>query len=254
MFQTELGDKSIPFTDPRRCIYLALSGGGFRATAFHTGVILAYLAYNQHQSLTVVNGVSGGSIAAAHFGTWSNNWREAEVPKSGIEALRDFASPLIHALRLGVRWGIFTSALTTWFRGPPFPVDIEYETRLVGRAVSFYNLKPSALECVLEQHLFHGKTFFEIIPTILFVFSATDLFTGRPFYITSSGSGLRPHRFYDFPTESRHARIARGVCASAAFPLFLRPVEWHLRETEAEEYRECIKAEQRSLFSNQPFG
>src|SRR5258708_22641268 len=92
MFQTEFGNKSSPATDLRRCIYLALSGGGFRATAYHMGVILAYLAYNQHQSLCVVNGVSGGSIAAAHFGNWLNNWRDANAPKAGIEALRDFAS------------------------------------------------------------------------------------------------------------------------------------------------------------------
>jgi predicted acylesterase/phospholipase RssA len=252
MFQTELGEP-ISGSDPRRSIYLALSGGGFRATAFHTGVILAYLAHNQHKSLTIVNGVSGGSIAAAHFGNWWNHWHDAAVPKCGVDALRDFASPLFELLRLGVRWQMFMSWAIKWNRSRPFPLDVELWTKLgMIDMLSFYDLKPSALECILDKYLFRGQFLSECFPATLFVFTATDLFTGRPFYITSSGAGVRPHRFFHFPTDSRYARIARGVCASAAFPLFLRPVEWHLREEEADEYRQWIKDDSRFFYTKRP--
>src|SRR5690242_20688830 len=55
---------------------LALSGGGFRATLFHLGVLLHLIKNNgvNHRSLenSTIVGVSGGAILAAHLASrWS---------------------------------------------------------------------------------------------------------------------------------------------------------------------------------------
>jgi len=74
-------------------IYLALSGGGFRASGYHLGILLALLSRNLHHSLRFVNGVSGGAITAAYFGYWWNAWKENDNSSEGTEALRSFAAP-----------------------------------------------------------------------------------------------------------------------------------------------------------------
>jgi hypothetical protein len=118
----------------------------------------------------------------------------------------------------------------------------------MGVPTPFYELKPSALECVLDEYLFHGKRLHQFIHSTGFVLTATDLFSGKPFYITRSGSGLRPRRIRNFPGESGCARIARAVCASAAFPALLPPVGWRLRQKERDEYRTAIGEDRKRFF------
>src|SRR5579862_7180245 len=60
---------------------LALSGGGFRATLFHLGVIRCLCENDQLNSLTHITSVSGGSILAAHLAL---NWKEY-TNKSPVE-------------------------------------------------------------------------------------------------------------------------------------------------------------------------
>src|SRR5258707_1269139 len=46
---------------------LALSGGGFRATLFHLGLLVRLAELDLHRHLHVISAVSGGSILAAHY-------------------------------------------------------------------------------------------------------------------------------------------------------------------------------------------
>src|SRR5437899_5096963 len=48
-------------------IGLALSGGGFRATLFHLGVVAAFRQLGRLKEVGVVSCVSGGSIIGAHL-------------------------------------------------------------------------------------------------------------------------------------------------------------------------------------------
>jgi predicted acylesterase/phospholipase RssA len=253
VIRAEIGDKSVPFLHPSRTIYLALSGGGFRATAYHLGVILAYVAYNQHHALRIVNGVSGGSIAAAHFGKWWDAWRDAKHSLSGITALRDFACPLIKLIQLGVRWKIAVAWATARWRERPFPLDYALARKLGDNLSPRFDQAPSPLERVLDTHLFHGQQLWRIIPSTLFVLTTTDLFTGSPFYITSSGSGYRPHRIFDQKGGSRTARVARAASASAAVPFLIRPIEWRLEGDEADEYRSlAARVAEENFIANKP--
>ena len=51
-------------------IGLALSGGGFRATLFHLGVIRRLRAEGLLATINYIASVSGGSVAATHL--WAN--------------------------------------------------------------------------------------------------------------------------------------------------------------------------------------
>jgi predicted acylesterase/phospholipase RssA len=46
---------------------LALSGGGFRATLFHLGVLRRLAELDLLRDVSVISSVSGGSILAAHY-------------------------------------------------------------------------------------------------------------------------------------------------------------------------------------------
>lgn len=48
-------------------IGLALSGGGFRATLFHLGVVRFLFEVGQLKPVKLVSAVSGGSVLAAHL-------------------------------------------------------------------------------------------------------------------------------------------------------------------------------------------
>jgi predicted acylesterase/phospholipase RssA len=69
---TVLMDKGVELASERNAsirdvIGLALSGGGFRATAFHLGVLKRLRELGLLDRITYLSGVSGGSIAAAHW-------------------------------------------------------------------------------------------------------------------------------------------------------------------------------------------
>jgi NTE family protein len=82
---------------------LALSGGGFRATAFHLGVLKRLREIGILQEVNLLSTVSGGSIAGAGWLHW--HLREGDT---GIDQQwNEFESCLIDIMRGGLRGRIF---------------------------------------------------------------------------------------------------------------------------------------------------
>src|SRR6476659_3369659 len=77
---------------------LCLSGGGFRATLYHLGVISALRDIDLLSGVKEIFSVSGGSIVAAHL---LLNWKKYNS-KSGDE-FRQIAGELIAFIRSDVR-------------------------------------------------------------------------------------------------------------------------------------------------------
>src|SRR5262245_58733229 len=78
-------------------IGLALSGGGFRATLFHLGMVRFMREANILPNVTHITSVSGGSILAAHLVL---NWQRYN------DSLKEFdaaAEELIRFVQLDVR-------------------------------------------------------------------------------------------------------------------------------------------------------
>src|SRR5690349_2465171 len=72
-------------------ICLALSGGGFRATLFHLGVVAAFRQLGYLQNVAVISCVSGGSIIGAHLAL---HWPSYLSPDDGVfeQAARDIVA------------------------------------------------------------------------------------------------------------------------------------------------------------------
>jgi predicted acylesterase/phospholipase RssA len=96
-------------------IGLALSGGGFRATLFHLGVVRFLFEVGGLKPVKLVSAVSGGSVLAAHL---ILNWEKYKGSKEDFDAaareVLDFVQADIRG-RILRRWILGCSTLVPRF-------------------------------------------------------------------------------------------------------------------------------------------
>jgi predicted acylesterase/phospholipase RssA len=72
-------------------LVLCLSGGGFRATFFHLGVVRYLAAIDELRRVTDIYAVSGGSILAAHLAQRWDDYKDEKTFNAAADELREFA-------------------------------------------------------------------------------------------------------------------------------------------------------------------
>jgi predicted acylesterase/phospholipase RssA len=178
-------------------IGLALSGGGYRAAAFHLGVLRGLAAAGLLERVEVVSAVSGGALLAA---AWVTH-------QGGLDA---FTADMRRFLARDLKWRVLVAALRP--------------DRLARLVFSPRASLTEVLAEVLDRDLFHGATL-------------GGLRRRRPRLILNAtcvnhGTGWRftPERMGDWilATQSREVLdgfpLARAVACSAAFPGGFAPV------------------------------
>lgn len=191
-------------------IGLTLSGGGFRATLFHLGVIQYLRTANLLKSVTHIAAVSGGSIVAAHLGVNWDRYCGNDVQ------FREVASELINFTRSGVR-----EHIVTW-------LPIIYLSRLTPFLPKKWRLNQTVLlQRLYSRYLFDGKTVAALrehsgTPSIHL--AATNL-TCPNDLVTFSSSGVLVHDANGNEIASEAFDLSLAVSASSAFPLLFPPVE-----------------------------
>jgi predicted acylesterase/phospholipase RssA len=178
-------------------IGLALSGGGYRAAAFHLGVLRGLHAASLLERVEVVSAVSGGALLAA---AWVMHAGDLEA----------FTSDMRRFLGRDLKWRVLRAALRP--------------DRLARLMFSPRASLTEVLADVLDRELFHGATL-------------GGLQGRRPRLILNAtcvnhGTGWRftPERMGDWilATQSREVLdtfpLARAVACSAAFPGGFAPV------------------------------
>lgn len=184
----EIGDKACR-------IGLALSGGGFRAAAFHLGVFRKLRELNLLWNVDLLSCVSGGSIAGAHLAL---HWGKDDA----LSLLEQYLASR----------SIAVSSVIGGILDP-------FATRLDKLASSY------------EAHLF-GAAKLDVLRAGPRVYlNATNLATGNMFFFVAGGnqiSEMGEHELGVVPAAE--FSLARAVAASSAFP----PVFPPLRLTAAE--------------------
>jgi predicted acylesterase/phospholipase RssA len=195
-------------------IGLALSGGGFRATLYHLGVI-RYLRDNGTLPLvTDIAAVSGGSIVAAHL---LLNWdryagSDAEFAEAASEVVRfvqhDVRNRIVRRLPLLFPFRL-AAKLTGW-----------HARRLTPNAI---------LETYYRQFLYGDRRLFELPEKPALHILATNVSDGVMAVFNREGLHIQK-REQGETDPFRHvagqtASIAKVVSASSAFPGFFPPVE-----------------------------
>ena len=176
--------------DKEKRLGLALSGGGFRAAAFHLGVFRKLHQLGLLWKLDLLTCVSGGSIAGAFLAC---HWGED-----------DALDGLDHYLR-------HTSIAVS---------------SVLGGVLDPFSSRLDKLADAYDRDLFHGRTLGSLPGGPRLYLNATNLATGNMFFFVTGG-GKAPEigehelgtcTLADFP-------LSRAVAASSAFPPVFPPLK-----------------------------
>jgi len=195
-------------------IGLALSGGGFRATLYHLGVI-RYLRDSGTLPLVAdIAAVSGGSIVAAHLVL---NWERY----NGSDG--DFAAASAEVIRF-VQFDVRNHIV----RRLPLLFPLRYAAKVTGWPAA--RLAPNALlERYYRDFLYGDRRLFELPESPGLHILATNVSDGVLSVFNRDGLHVQK-RDLDGADPFHHvpgwtAAVAKVVGASSAFPGFFPPVE-----------------------------
>ncbi len=173
---------------PKR-VALALSGGGFRAAAFHLGVMKKLEQLGLLYKLDVISCVSGGSIAGA---TLALHWADRAGPQQ----------------------------LDTYLRTRSIAVS-----SVIGGVLDPFSTRLEKLAAAYDAHLFGRKPLSTLSAGPRIYFNSTNLATGNMFFFVAGENKPTEMGEYelgvvaadDFP-------ISMAVAASSAFPPVFPPL------------------------------
>lgn len=180
---------SITINGVEKRIGLALSGGGFRAAAFHLGVMRKLAALGLLDKLDMLTCVSGGSIAG---GTLALNWAAAN--------------------KLDI--------LDRYLRTRSIAVS-----SFLGGALDPFESRLDKLANAYDEDLFRNESLAALSGGPRIYFNATNLATGNMFFFVAGGGGLAEMGEHELGiVEAPDFRISQAVAASSAFPPVFPPL------------------------------
>ena len=193
---------------------LALSGGGFRASLYHLGLVRFLRDAGLLSQVSHITSVSGGSIVAAHLVL---NWDRYNGSTNEFDAA---ASEFLAFVRLDVR-----NRITRRF---PLNLPLRWVRRALGR--SHRKLTRSGLlEYHYEKYLYGDTSLFELPARPQLHLLSTNLSEGCLCSFNRSGVLMvRRQPGGTVRLDRIHtglATVAMAVAASSAFPGFFPPLE-----------------------------
>ncbi|MBI1246744.1 hypothetical protein GC197_02725 [bacterium] len=196
-------------------IGLALSGGGFRATLFHLGVVRFLKDVDLLSSVTDIASVSGGSIFAAHL---TLNW---DRYNGSDEEFDEAIGEIVRFVQFDVRNHVVRR------------LPLQYPVRLLSQLARLSSRKftPNAiLEECYQRYLYKDTCLYELPEQPMLHILATSVSNGGLSVFNRNGLYVQQRtdgnevRFDYVP--GKMASISRVVGASSAFPGFFPPVEF----------------------------
>jgi predicted acylesterase/phospholipase RssA len=199
----------------RKRIGLALSGGGFRATLFHLGVVRFLRDADILRSVTHITSVSGGSVLAAHLAL---NWDRYVGTEDQFDAV---AAEVVRFVRMDVRNRIVRRA--------PLALPIHLARWLMRMGTDRRLTRTGMLEVYYERFLYGDTCLFQLPEHPQLHILSTNLTEGSLCSFTREGVIFQkrmPGELFRF--ERLHAGLATvplAVTASSAFPGFFPPLQ-----------------------------
>lgn len=238
---------------------LALSGGGFRASLFHIGVLARLAELDVLRRVEVLSCVSGGSIVGAHYYLEVRNLlerkRDEEIePGDYIEIVRKLELDFLTGVQTNIRTSVITeSEAVRRMTGADYSRTLRlgelYEDRLFSKVVP---VPVYMHEIPIHPALGDGERWFDFKPRAhnwrrdakvpILLLNAATLNTGHNWQFTTTYMGEAPatiHRevdsvprlrrkYYteapDSPEKPQQVRLGTAVAASSCVPVLFEPV------------------------------
>jgi predicted acylesterase/phospholipase RssA len=195
-------------------IGLALSGGGFRASLYHLGLVRFLRDAGILSQVSHITSVSGGSIFAAHLVL---NWDRFNGSANEFDAA---AAEFLAFVNLDIR-----NRITRRF---PLNLPLRWPRRLLGRSNRKLT-RTGLLEYHYEDYLYGDISLFELPERPQLHILATNLSEGCLCSFNRHGLLMvRPQPGGRLRIDRIHAglaTVAMAVTASSAFPGFFPPLE-----------------------------
>lgn len=180
---------TIEIDSQTRRLGLALSGGGFRAAAFHLGVFRKLQEMGILWKVDLLSCVSGGSIAGAFLAA---NWGD----DSALDRLHQYLSSRSIAI-----------------------------SSVVFGALNPFASRLDELASTYDRHLFSGHTLNSLASGPRLYLNATNLATGNMFFFVTGGGGPAEMGEWELGvTPAPDFPLAKAVAASSAFPPVFPPL------------------------------
>ena len=196
-------------------IGLALSGGGFRATLYHLGVVRFLKDAGLLESVSHVTSVSGGSVLAAHLVL---NW---DRYRGTSDEFNEVAREVLDFVRLDVRNRIV--------RRYPFILAGSYLQRAARQRPSRSLTRTGLLENHYRDFLYGDTCLYELPRSPELHILSTNLSEGGLSSFTRSGLLVEDRSNSDVVEMRMHrsglTTLSTAVAASSAFPGFFPPLE-----------------------------
>jgi len=216
-------------------IGLSLSGGGYRAAAYHLGTLRKLNEMGILDEIDVISSISGGSITGACYALKGDNFTEFEktlrrgVKSSIIGGIMRSPRFLLIAGSLLLLSAGMIALLFTRFGWISFLLLVVTLTVLIKYQFALLPVS-KIIEELYNKFYFNGKLLSDMIETPVFAISATNLETGRLFTFSKErmGDSLYTHPIYPeekpITFKSHRFPVARAVAASASNPSVFTPV------------------------------
>jgi NTE family protein len=215
---------------------LALSGGGYRAAAFHLGVLRKLNTLKILDKIDVISTISGGSIIGAYYVLNRNNFESFEasfkqnLQKSCIKKIVTnwrFLFPVILYIFFGyiIFFDPFNFNFSAWMISILVGLYILLPLIFQFRFISFTSLKIKAYKAIF----FGEKTLSDLPSYPIIAINATNLSTGTLWTFSKNKSS---DSSYEFPKDGGNSikfecgefPIAIAVASSTSVPVPFNPV------------------------------
>lgn len=213
---------------------LALSGGGYRAAAYHLGTLKKLHELGILEKVDVISAVSGGSIIAASYGLHQGDFKSFEDTFK-----KKLNTSIIKEVITSKRFGIITFLFLIFFGFTIWLLFtkvawLSYILLILALAVIFkYQFKIFPIseinERVYNKLFYQSSTLSDLCEVPLIAINTTNLDTGRPF--TFSHSKMSDST-YEYPAKDKpkvdfvpeNFPVSRAVASSTCVPFAFTPV------------------------------
>jgi len=215
-------------------IGLSLSGGGFRATAYHIGTLKKLHEMGILKDIDVISSVSGGSITSAYYGLYGHNFSVFEqglikgvrsnVIKGILFSLRFILTILIICILIVILF-FFLFKDFAWIS---YIILIVFIICLLKYQFKILPIS-DIIEDLYNKFFFDNKVLSDLISHPVIAINSTNLETGRLFTFSKFKMG---DSAYAYPIDkgesitfkSEMFPIAKAVSASACVPYAFTPI------------------------------